>query len=182
MKPDDLTQALIRGDWLRAEAILAPLAAAPGAHPSAVYNLGKVLMELGRHDEAIHHFRRCSGVAPAHQAAWFEMGRCALLTEDFPLALEAFSHALALDPHDSDARRNLGRVALRLCAWNIAREAWEPLSGDPEAALALYRVAAETRDPAAPAMRARLLADHPDRAAAIRTLVRVAKGAVPLDL
>jgi TPR repeat protein len=110
------------------------------------------------------------------------MGRAAIDTGDLATALEGFDRALTLDPSDGDARRNLGRVALRLGRYDIARAAWAGLPGDGEAALALYRVACETGDPDAPEMRRALLARHPDRAAVIRTLVRVSKGAIPLNL
>jgi cytochrome c-type biogenesis protein CcmH/NrfG len=182
MRPDRLTELLIAGDWTAAEALLAPLAARPDAPVAVVYNHGKVLIELGCSREAVAALRRVCAQAPGRADAWFELGRAALLHEDFDTALEAFAEALARDPDDRDARRNLGRVALRLGQWEAARAAWEGLGEDDEAGLALYRIAAETGAPDAPARRARLLAAHPDRAAVILTLVRTSKGAIPLDL
>lgn len=162
--------------------MLAPVALAADAHPSLIYNHGKVLLELARFDQALEQLRRAVQAAPRHDAAWFELGRAALEIEDLPTALDAFGMAWALVPGDVDARRNLGRVALRLGRYDVALKAWRGFAGDPEADLALYRIAAETGDPASAAMRAKLLAHHPDRAAVLRVLVRVSKGAIPLNL
>lgn len=177
-----LKTALERGDWVDADAVLAPATAAVDAHPSMLYNHGKVLMELGRLGAAADQLHRTVQAAPDHAAAWFELGRVALLQEDFTTAFNGFSQALDLTPDDMDARRNLGRVAIRLGAYRAAHAAWLPLRGDAEADLALYRIASETGDPSADRLRYDLLASHPNRAAVIRTLVRVSKGAIPLTL
>lgn len=125
---------------------------------------------------------RAVQLAPGHAAAWFELGRAAVAREDFATAMSGFSQALKLTPDDIDARRNLGRVTLRLGAYDAAYTAWAPLRGDPEADLALYRIAAETGDPNAKALRRALIEHHPNTAAVIKTLVRVSKGAIPLNL
>lgn len=182
MRLDMLNSALARRDWHGAEALLAPLTRPADAHPSLLYNRGKVLMELGRHADAVCCLRRAVTSAPKHAAAWFELGRAAVETGDLATALTGFDHARALDPSDPDTRRNLGRVALRLGQYDTARAAWAGLPDDAEAQLALYRIACETRGHAAPQMRRALLDTHPDRAAVIRTLVRVSKGAIPLTL
>lgn len=182
MPLQQLQTALINGDWPAAERLLAPQASRPGAHPSLLYNYGKVLLERGKAEDAAAALRRAVAADPRHGNAWFELGRAALLQEDFATARDAFERALSLDPADEDARRNLGRVALRTGAWDLAARAWGPLDGDPEADIALYRIAAETGAEDAVQRRENLLAAHPDRAAAIRALVRVSKGAVPLAL
>lgn len=169
-------------DWMGAARLLEPMVRGARAHPSLMYNYGKVLIELARYSEAVEQLSRVVEAAPGHDAAWFELGRAALETEDFETAFTAFSRALTLVPNDADARRNLGRVALRLGRYDVARRAWRAFPGDPEASLALYRIAAETGDPEAEAMRVALLATHPDRAAVLKTLVRVAKGVIPLNL
>ena len=48
MTQDALVTCLAKGDWVGAEALLAPIAAAPDADPSVVYNWGKLLIELDR--------------------------------------------------------------------------------------------------------------------------------------
>lgn len=177
-----LQKALAGGDWAKADAVLAPVTAAADAHPSMLYNHGKVLMELGRMEAAAGLLHRTVRTAPGHEAAWFELGRVAMSQEDFATAFTAFSRVLELTPNDEDARRNLGRVAIRQGQFSAARAAWSPLRGDAEADLALYRIASETGDPSAARQRQDLLARHPNRAAVIKTLVRVSKGAIPLNL
>jgi len=177
-----LQSALASSDWAQADEVLAPVTAGADAHSSLLYNHGKVLMELGRMQAAAGLLHRAVQTAPDHAEAWFELGRTAVALEDFATAFTGFSHALDLAPNDEDARRNLGRVALRLGRYDAAHAAWSPLHGDAEADLALYRVATETGAPSAAAQRRDLLARHPDKAAVIRTLVRVSKGAIPLNL
>jgi tetratricopeptide (TPR) repeat protein len=177
-----LNSCLSQGKWDEADALLAPVTQGADAHPSLLYNHGKVLIEMGRFGAAQALLERCTELAPDHAAAWFEMARAALAGEDFSTAFDGFARALALDPYDTDARCNLGRVALRTGRYKIAQEAWKEFAGDPEADLALYRVAAETGAPEAAEMRKELLATHPNRAAVIKTLVRVSKGAIPLNL
>lgn len=183
MSQTKLMQMLMTGDWSGAEAMLRPVAEAPSANIATVYNWGKVLIELHRGQEAITALNRVVEAEPNHLNGWFELGRAAVLCEAFETAFRAFGQARALDPGDADTARNLGRLALRLGRWEVAGDAWHVLPAqDPEARIALYRIAAETRDPNAVTLRAALMADHPDRAAVITGLVRVAKGTVPLDL
>jgi Flp pilus assembly protein TadD len=177
-----LNTALQLRDWPRAAALLAPVTQAPGAHPSLLFNHGKVALELGHMAQAQALLRRAVQSAPQHQPAWFELGRAALAAGALPEACTAFGQALALAPNDGDARLNWGRIALRLGRYALAQEAWQPLAGTPEADLALYRIAAETRSPNAPALRQALLHSHPQPAAVLRALVRVSQGAIPLRL
>jgi len=177
-----LQRALRVADWSAAERIMQTAARRTDAQLSILYNYGKVLFELGRAADAVQCLTRAVNALPSHGNAWFELGRAAIAAQDLRLAQDAFTRALELCPTDRDARRNLGRVALRRGAHALAREVWQGLAGDEEADLALYRCAAELGAPDAAMRRAALLASHPNRAAVIRTLVRVSKGAVPLSL
>lgn len=182
MNIEQLQRAIQAANWEGAAEILAPLVAGPNPHPSMTYNYGKILIELGQMADAQAMLHRTVQAMPDHTAAWFELGRAALAQEDFETAFKAFGRALELESNDTDARRNLGRVALRLGRYAKARLVWGCLRGDPEADLALYRIAAETGDPRASDMRRDLLENHPNKASVIRTLVRVAKGSIPLNL
>lgn len=179
---EKLAEILIAGDWAGAEALLEPLAVRPDAHPSLVYNWGKVLIELDRPGEAARALRRVVAADPTHVNGWFELGRAAVLREDYETAYDAFEQAHVIDPDDADATRNFARVALRLGCWDEARDAWEALLPDWEAEIALYRIATETRGLDAGQRRATLLETHPDRHAVVMALVRTSKGAIPLDL
>lgn len=182
MDAQRLQQALARGDWDHAKAILAPLAHSRNAHPSILYNYGKVLLELQHWSDAVSFLSRAASLMPNRAEPWFELGRACILSDEITEAQTAFETVLKLSPDDTDARRNLGRILLRRGFWKKAMDVWTPLTGDSEADLALYRVACELEHPDAEEKRQTLLRHHPQRAAVIRTLTRVSKGALPRNL
>ncbi|WP_028092372.1 tetratricopeptide repeat protein [Pseudodonghicola xiamenensis] len=179
---EKLPALLAAGDWAAAEAVLKRAARARGAGAAIFYNLGKVYLEQGRAAPAMTWLARATGADPTHARAWFELGRAALLAEDFASAERGFDRALALVPGDMDARRNLGRVLLRRGGFTRARAIWAPLAGEPEADAALYHAAAEAGDAEAADLLAALLARPEARALALKTLVQTAKGTLPLQL
>lgn len=182
-KPNPLTTlpALIQAeDWPRAEKVLRRAADAKGASAEVYYNLAKVLEAGGKAGQRTIWLRRAVAKRPDYAMAWFELGRAALEGRDFQTALEAFGKAATLDPMDCDARRNLGRVALRLCDWEGAKQGFGD-DPDLEARLAWYRIRTETGE-ASPSDRDALLSNPSERAEALRTLTRVAKGSLPLRL
>ncbi|WP_121065912.1 tetratricopeptide repeat protein [Chachezhania antarctica] len=178
--PDKLTAALMARDWGQAEKLLRRAASSKKADGAVLYNLGKVLLEQDRPGAALVQLRKAVARRPGHADSWYELGRTALMENDFPLALHAFTRACALAPEDMDARRSLGRVALRSGNYEAAKTAWSPLAGDAEADEALYRIAAETGDERAEDLRQALLARPAGREAALKTMMRVSKGRVPL--
>jgi len=180
--PDKLAAALMAGDWAQAEKLLRRAAASKKADGAVFYNLGKVLLEQDRPGAALLQFRKAVAKRPGHADTWYELGRSALMEQDLPLAKQAFAKAIALAPSDTDARRSLGRVSLRLGDYDMARTAWEPLAGDAEADEALYRIAAETGDAEAETLRQALLNRPAGREAALKAMVRVSKGKVPLQV
>ncbi len=178
---DELSHALAARDWPKAERLLRRVVARAGAPASAHYNLGKVLFEQGKTAPAIMALRRAVATDPNHQAAWFELGRAALLVPDLSLAGAAFSKAALLDPQDADARINAARVALRRGLWQDAlTHAEGAMSGD--AALIRYRALAERGDKAAADALAALLSDRGRRADVLTAMTRTARGRIPLNL
>lgn len=182
MDAQRLHRALAQGDWDHAKTLLAPLAHSRKAHPSIIYNYGKVLLELQHWSDAVSFLRRAASLMPDRAAPWFELGRACVKSGEIAEAQIAFETALKLSPDDTDARRNLGRILLRRGLWKLAMDVWTPLTGDPEADLALYRTTCELKHADAEERRQTLLRHHPQRAAVIRTLTRVSKGALPRDL
>ena len=183
MSIEHLNQYLVDQNWAKAAQVLAPLARSPQAHPSILYNYGKVLMEMQRLQEASDIFRRCLKQHPDHLNACFELGRCLIELQDYEPALVCFQKVNDLSPDDPDAWRNMGRIAIVLGRWKDAQLAWSRLpQGDLEAQLALYRVSAELQLPDVQERQADLLARHPNRAAVLQTLVRVSKGSLPLTV
>lgn len=182
MDVNALQQALLHENWEAAARILGPFAARPDAHPSILYNYGKVLLEQGKAQAAQAVLQRLLAQEAGHVNGWFELGRAALLSEDLGTADRAFAQVLQRTPNDRDAALNLARVRLRLGQFEAAHQLWLQFEGTREADLALYRTAAEQALPEAGERSAKLLRDHPERAAVLKALTRVAKGSLPLRL
>ena len=173
----DLPALLAAEDWDGAERLLRRAAKARTAPAEVHYNLAKVLMENGKAAQAGQWFRRAVAARPDYAAAWFEMGRWALVADDLPLAFRAFQKASKLAPADRDARISLGRIALRCGQWDVARRAWDGVEGT-EALQARYRIAAETGDETGTLLERLLSADLP-RPQSLTTITRTAKGRIP---
>lgn len=167
-------------DWPAAERLLRRLAKGKAPQPAVFYNLAKVLEAGGKPDQMKHWLEKAVAANPSYGVAWFELGRIALDHGALTDALTAFVRALALMPNDSDTRRNLGRVALRMGDWDRAKDCFAA-QNDPEARLARYRIAAETGSDTTK-LRDALLAECSWRSEVIKTLTRTAKGSVPLNL
>jgi predicted O-linked N-acetylglucosamine transferase (SPINDLY family) len=94
-------------DFLRRATVLAP--AAPDGH----YNLGVVLAELSRHDEAVFSFRQATTLKPDFAEAFANMGISLRAKNQLPAAAEALSRAISLRPDFAEALNNLA-IVLRL--------------------------------------------------------------------
>lgn len=166
-------------DWAGAERMLRRAAKSKGAGAQVFYNLGKVLQAGGKGAQSGAWFKKAVAADQGYAIAWFELGRWAIDADDLTLAERCFDKAAMLAPDDADAWRNLGRVRLRLGDWAAARTAWDRLGEDAEVLTARYRIAAELGEDTA-ALQATLLAQADMRPEAMKALVRVAKGSVPL--
>ncbi|CUH67341.1 hypothetical protein TG4357_02950 [Thalassovita gelatinovora] len=92
-----LQNALATGDWALAESILAPVAAEKNAHPSLLYNYGKVLLELRRINAWL--------LSPNDLDACRNLGRVAIRCGNYSAA-KAGWNALAGDEEDDIANRH----------------------------------------------------------------------------
>ncbi len=74
----------------------------------AHYNLGIVLSEQGKADQAIDHYRRAVALRPDYAEAHYNLAR--LLVEHGQLtdAIVHYERAAAIDPADAEAQNNLG--------------------------------------------------------------------------
>lgn len=167
-------------DWPAAERVLRRLAKGKAPGPEVFYNLAKVLEAASKHDQRVYWLERAVAAQPRYGIAWFELGRAALQSGALAQAQDAFQHAVDLMPKDADAKRNLGRIALRRGDWPVAETCFAALP-DLEAQIAIYRLRAETGQ-ASKALRDALLAQPAARPAALRALTRTAKGSLPLIL
>lgn len=181
MKDERTLPALLAAqDWPAAERLLRRLAKGKAPTADVFYNLAKVLEMAGKRAQVRHWLERAVGCKPDYAIAWFELGRAAVDEGDLPAARLAFVKALALAPQDADARRSLGRVALRLGDWEMANACFAGQT-DREAQMARYRIGAETGAPVDD-LRAALLARGEWRPEVLKTLTRTAKGSIPLVL
>ncbi len=179
-KLDDLPRLIQSQDWSSAERVLRKAAQGKSASAEIFYNLAKVLEQVGKPEQRAAWLKRAVARRPDYALAWFELGCIALEDGESDAALKAYQKAWEADPSDSDARRMVARLSLRLGRWEDARNALQE-DQDTEALMLRYRIAAEMGD-ATPALRDGLLQDAASRPEALRTLTRVAKGSIPLSL
>lgn len=173
-----LPDLLAASDWVGAERVLRRAAGRTGAGADVFYNLALVLGRAGKGAQAGSWLRRAVKARPGYMAAWFELGRWCLDAGDLTGALEGFQTASGLALEDVDAKRNLGRVALRLGRWDVAVAAFD--ADDTEARIARYRIAAETGEDASGLLDN--LLDTAPRQAVLKAMTRTAKGRIPLHL
>lgn len=76
-------------------------------------NLGKILSEHGRHQEAIEHYREAIRVRPDYFRAHTNLGMALAATGQFPKAFEHLHRAIELQPESVDAHRSLGNALAR---------------------------------------------------------------------
>jgi tetratricopeptide (TPR) repeat protein len=92
----------------------------PGAPPAAVTAdvedlNSRGLAALDRNPfEAAALFRRVVAAAPRHLAAWNNLGRALLMTNQLDQAMDAFRRQVAINPLDQYAWNNMGRTLWRL--------------------------------------------------------------------
>jgi len=155
-------------------------------------NLGLLLFNRGRVDEAITHYQAALSIKRDDDFAYNNLGNAFAAQGDMERAERSFAAALALQPSNAEAHNNLGNVHASREQWLQAAEQYRAalranpryadahnnlanvlvLDGDAEAALEHYRAALQI-DPAyadAHYNLAVLLADRGDTAAAVTEL------------
>jgi len=76
----------------------------------AWYDLGMVLQDLGKYEQAIPAYRSALIAQPKFPQALLAMGRAALHVDDLTAAEDGFSHLRALQPNNDEAYRGLGQI------------------------------------------------------------------------
>lgn len=90
---------------------------------SVLLNLGGAYVLLGRYAEAVAVLERASRLAPGESMVWCNLGAALLglpgerTDEDRRRAIEAFRHALDLDPKAPNVAYNLGLIHRELGDW-----------------------------------------------------------------
>ncbi len=93
--------------------------------PNALYQLGRALDALGKHDEAVRLYERVTALDPRHAGATWQLGQAALRRGDRRTAERLMRKAIALDPLQP--------------AWYVALGTLYEDAGADETALAVYR-------------------------------------------
>ena len=110
-----------RGDLARAERLMRESIAANGAIPDFHNNLGLLLRDTGRNDEAIACYRHTLEIDPGWFAAYNNMGLALESIDRWEEACESYRAAILREPRFAAARQNLARALLTLGHF---REAW----------------------------------------------------------
>lgn len=115
--PDDLyalsSLAVLQagqGDRELAVRTLQHLVKVAPAQASAWFNLGFVLEELGRIDEAEAAFRQATDLEPLLDRAWYGLGLCLIRQRRFDAAVEALRRNTALQPMSPFGWYQLARI------------------------------------------------------------------------
>jgi|HigsolmetaAR202D_1030399.scaffolds.fasta_scaffold15669_2 tetratricopeptide (TPR) repeat protein len=90
----------------------------------AHFNLGYVLLELERFDEAIAAFQRCIELEPENVAVHYELGYIAYLQGDYRTALERMRLPLLQYPDDWEVYYLIGNCHLRLGEYDAALDSY----------------------------------------------------------
>ncbi len=102
------------GDRGTAERALARAVELDPDNVKALVNLGRVLLEDGRADEAEPHLQRATDVAPQSEEVWRVLGNVQAELGETDMAVESYKVALGLDAEDSWSMNNLGLVMIRM--------------------------------------------------------------------
>jgi len=88
--------------------------------PQIHNNLGAVLKEQGRWEEAIISYRNALRIDPSWKSALNNLSSCLVITEQFAEAETVARRALALQPGNTTAMANLGMALQELGRWEEA--------------------------------------------------------------
>jgi tetratricopeptide (TPR) repeat protein len=90
----------------------------------AYFNLGYILVELERYDEALQAFGRCLGLAPDDSATHFEISLIHYARSDFATALRHLQLPLRSYPDDWEIHNQVGKCHLGLRHYEEAMSAF----------------------------------------------------------
>jgi tetratricopeptide (TPR) repeat protein len=88
------------------------------------FNLGYIMLELGRYDEALAAFRRCLALEPGDPATHYEIGFIHFMRGEYQAALEQLQPPLRHYPEDWEVYKLIGSCQLRLGAYDEALAAF----------------------------------------------------------
>lgn len=89
----------------------------------ALNNLGNLLVELGRYDEAEENYLRALKIRDSDEYAWYNLARLAELKNETSVAIERYRKAMENNPSNSHIPNNLGLLYARMGQYEDA-EYW----------------------------------------------------------
>ena len=107
-------------DLRAAEAAFRKALEADASHAGAASNLGSLLLEDGREDEALALLAHAVDLAPQDASAHVNLANGFVQTNRLDEGVAHFHEALRLDPGNVPARRHLLKLVLNLCDWEAA--------------------------------------------------------------
>ena len=124
VKTEDLmqaSQAAIRnGNYAMAEQLLKRVVEKDPKHKSVRRNLGFVLVQERKYDEAITVLREQTKINPFEDYAYNMLGRVYWYQQDYPNAEESFRKQIEVTPLDQTAHSNLGQMLVESRKYNEA--------------------------------------------------------------
>jgi len=106
-----LNDAIQRGDWPAAEALLRPIVRKDRRNAMTQLQLGTAIARQGRMDEALECFDRAAKINPRMPEIQFERGQALLALDRVEEARGAFERVLKVAPGDPAVLANLAMIA-----------------------------------------------------------------------
>ena len=94
------------------------------ADAEAQFNLGKVLKDRGRVEDAVASYRQAVAANPAYAAAWNNLGNALQELGRAEEAIASLRQAIALRPDDAVAHNNLGNALKATAQWEAALDSF----------------------------------------------------------
>ncbi len=116
--PDDIHARIGQAFWRKGDVeearrhFLSDLRLNPG-RTQTMLDLGELLIDMGRLDEAGEKFRRAIELSPNDPGGYYHYGRLLALAQQDEPALAAFATVLRLDPTFGGAHLGMAKIALR---------------------------------------------------------------------
>ncbi|MGP8052597.1 MAG: tetratricopeptide repeat protein [Limisphaerales bacterium] len=99
--------------WQNSESLWTHTLACTSDNLVAHNNLGNVLVQKGRVDEAIAHYQTAIQIKPDYEKAYGNLGNALFQKGEVDEAMVQYQKALQIEPNDADAHNNLGNALLQ---------------------------------------------------------------------
>jgi protein O-mannosyl-transferase len=111
--------------WRNSETLWTHALACTSQNYVACNNLGKILSETDRPQEAIEYLQQALSLLPNYPGAYYNLGVALARTGRLPEAIESYKHAIRVNPGFAKAYYNLGLALVQAGSPGEAIEAYE---------------------------------------------------------